>query len=78
MTAKLDKNGIILPLAIGAIVVIAFVVLLYRDSVFKIAEKLPEIKTAEELTQVLSDLDGQDPSEMNTDVNGVVTDASGL
>jgi len=78
MTAKLDKNGMILPLAVGAILVIGFVMFFYWGRISKVATKLPEIKSADELSQVLKDLDSQSPDSMNTDVNGVASDASGL
>lgn len=75
-TKKLDKDGMILPLAIAAIFLIGFIMFLYWDKISNVAEKLPEIKTGEELNQVLDDLDSENPDSMNKDVNGVSTDAS--
>ena len=70
---KLDKHGIILPLAIAAVFAIGMFVY-FNGGMGKVASD--SIKTFEELDEVLGEVDSQNPNVMKTDLDANAVDAS--
>lgn len=73
--AKLDKDGFILPLAIGALALIFFGYYFFvANKNGAVAE--PPIQSTQDLDTSLKSIDSQNPDSFSTDLNTNASDAS--
>lgn len=75
---KLDKQGLILPLAIGALALLFFTWYFLKVSSRKTTVMENKIESVEDLNDAANDLDSQSPDSFNLDLNSNASDASGL